>query len=92
MSTGVTRGVKRTRNRQPTGGPYIRPNEHFRPDFNQKPFAFLHNLVNHPLFTLPRLLELAKATRRDRPGDLYYDAGPTFAPISDGTRWGRSPL
>ena len=33
---------------------------------------------------MPRLLELAKATRRDRPGDLYYDAGPDVRP---GQRW-----
>jgi len=55
---------------------FIQPSDDFRPNFNRVPFQFLHNLVDHPLFTLPRLLELAKATRDQRPRDLYYDAGP----------------
>ena len=55
---------------------FIEPNDQFRPDFNRLPFQFLHRLADHPLFTLPRLLELARTTRRDRPHDLYYDAGP----------------
>ena len=55
---------------------FIEPNDQFRPDFNRLPFQFLHRLADHPLFALPRLLELARTTRRDRPRDLYYDAGP----------------
>ena len=53
---------------------FIRPNDEFRPHFNKAPFQFLHNLADHPLFTLPRLLQLAKTTRQERPRDLYYDA------------------
>jgi hypothetical protein len=55
---------------------FVEPNDRFRPDFNRLPFQFLHRLADHPLFALPRLLELARTTRRDRPRDLYYDAGP----------------
>jgi cupin-like protein len=53
----------------------IEPSDEFRPRFNQCPFQFEHTLANHPLFTLPRLLELAKSTQQNRPMDLYYDTG-----------------
>ena len=61
----------------------IEPNEDFRPKFNRVPFPFSHHLENHPLFELPRLLQLARSTREKRPGDLYYDAGD----IQIGQRW-----
>jgi hypothetical protein len=48
------------------------------------PFQFFHGLADHPLFTLPRLLELAKTTKETRPKDLYYDAGKD---IGIGQRW-----
>jgi hypothetical protein len=54
---------------------YIEPNDDFRPHFNRTPFQFFHGLANHPLFALPRLLELARETRQKRPRDMYYDAG-----------------
>ncbi len=44
----------------------------FRRDFNHRPFGVRHRLVGHPLFTLPRLIELA---RRLRPEDVEYNAG-----------------
>src|ERR1700682_5327154 len=53
---------------------FIKSNAEFRPSFNKAPFPFFHNLADHPLFTLPRLLQLAKVTRLQRPRDLYYDA------------------
>jgi hypothetical protein len=56
---------------------YIKSNDDFRPRFNREPFPFFHTLADHPLFTLPRLLQLAKTTRQERPRDLYYDAGNT---------------
>src|ERR1700734_125978 len=59
---------------------FIEPNDHFLPDFNNAPFKLFHRLANHPLFQLPRLLELARTTRRDRPRDLYYDAGTDIRP------------
>ncbi|NEQ43673.1 MAG: hypothetical protein F6K00_08985 [Leptolyngbya sp. SIOISBB] len=32
----------------------------FAADFNQRPFDFSHNLGNHPLFALPRLVQLSE--------------------------------
>ncbi len=54
---------------------FIEPNEKFQPSFNLDSFEFRHRLTDHPLFQLPRLLELARVTREQRPRDLYYDAG-----------------
>lgn len=62
----------------------IVPNDNFRSCFNRIPFEFTHGLAQHPLFTLPHLLELAKATRRNRPNDLYYDVGDD---VRIGSRW-----
>jgi hypothetical protein len=47
----------------------------FRAKFDRTSFEFRHNLANHPLFTLERLIELARETQTSRPGDLFYDAG-----------------
>jgi hypothetical protein len=63
---------------------FIQPNDRFRPDFNLLPFQFFHRLADHPLFKLPRLLELARTTRQERPYDVYYDAG---SDIGAGQRW-----
>ncbi len=71
---------------------FIEPNDRFRPDFNQLPFQFFHRLAEHPLFTLPRLLELARVTRRDRPRDLYYDAGPDIRPDQRWDQLGPKPF
>jgi len=71
---------------------YIEPNDCFQPDFNRKPFPFFHGLAGHPLFQLPRLLELAKVTRRDRPRDLYYDAGPDIRPDQRWDQMGPKPF
>jgi hypothetical protein len=40
----------------------------FRENFNRVPFRVSHNLADHPLFSLPRLMELAEKlkTRNDR--------------------------
>jgi hypothetical protein len=62
----------------------IVPSDDFQQNFNRLPFLFNHNLANHPLFTLPRLLELAKETQRTHKEDLYYDAGQD---VAIGTRW-----
>lgn len=53
----------------------VLPSPEFRGQFDKRPFEFEHRLASHPLFQLPRLLELARSTRANRPGDLYYDAG-----------------
>lgn len=57
--------------------------ETLREEFNRRPFEFAHGLADHPLFQVPRLLELAADTRAHRPGDLYYDHGD----VGIGQRW-----
>jgi hypothetical protein len=61
--------------------------EAFRRQFNRASFEFQHRLVDHPLFELPRLLELARDTSRVRPKDLYYDAGN----VRVDQRWDQTP-
>lgn len=48
--------------------------ELFRGKFDRSPFALEHDLAQHPLFTLPRLLQLAQALRRV-PHYVAFDAG-----------------
>lgn len=52
----------------------------FRRDFNVLPYEIGHTLADHPLFQLPRLVELAQtvAARRDphmSGGDAYFNEG-----------------
>lgn len=49
----------------------IRPEE-FQENFGARPFLIRHRLVDHPLFELPRLLELARFLPEDR---VEYNAG-----------------
>ncbi len=58
----------------------------FREKFDQRCFEFSHHLAGHPLFQIPRLLELARSTR-NRPRDLYYDMGD----IRVDQRWDQTP-
>jgi hypothetical protein len=59
----------------------------FREKFNRRHFVFKHHLSDHPLFQLPRLIELARSIAETRADDLYYDAG-----VQDiGQRWGTAP-
>ena len=44
----------------------------FQENFNRFTFPFAHHLAGHPLFELPRLLELSKHLPD---ADVYYDAG-----------------
>jgi hypothetical protein len=44
----------------------------FSENFNRKPFYIRHNLANHPLFALPRLVELAASLSDDH---VEYNAG-----------------
>src|SRR5258708_7097905 len=62
------------------------PNE-AREKFNQHSFEVGHCLSSHPLFQLPKLLELAERTARSRPGDLYFDMGE----VRPGQRWDEIP-
>jgi len=71
---------------------YIVPSSIFKSEFNKHPFLFNHNLANHPLFTLPRLRELALETRAKRPHELYYDAGQNVAIGSKWNELDRPPL
>jgi hypothetical protein len=55
-----------------------------RERFNRTSFVLSHDLADHPLLTLPRLLELAK-TMPDE--DLFYDAGD----VQIDQRWDQIP-
>jgi hypothetical protein len=46
--------------------------EDFRQNFNRKSFFIRHNLANHPLFMLPRLVELYQSLPE---GHVEYNAG-----------------
>lgn len=55
----------------------------FRNNFNRQWFPLEHTLANNRLFTVERLVQLAKQTAQARPGDLYFDKGAT----KPGQRW-----
>ena len=55
----------------------------FADKFNKQQFLVEHRLQDHPLFEIPRLLELAKEVAEKWPDDLYYDHGVTNV----GARW-----
>src|SRR5882724_9626236 len=55
--------------------------------FNRRSFEVSHRLSSHPLFQLPKLLELAERTVKSRPDDLYFDMGQ----IRTGQRWDQIP-
>lgn len=61
--------------------------ERFRLDFNRKHFEVTHQLTGHPLFQIPRLLELAREMSAKWPKDIYYDHGVT----NIGERWRTQP-
>lgn len=48
------------------------PERAFGADFGWRPFAVRHRLAGHPLFELPRILQLARALPEDR---IEYNAG-----------------
>ena len=58
----------------------------FREKFDRRPFCFSHNLANHYLFELPKLMQLAEFLRRD-PHNTAYDAGD----IKVEQRWNQRP-
>ncbi len=59
----------------------------FKEKFNRKSFELKHYLATHPLFQLPKLLELAERTLKNRPKEIYYDAGD----IKIDQRWDAVP-
>lgn len=58
----------------------------FANKFNKRHFLVSHQLSGHPLFEIPRLLELAGEVSQKWPEDLYYDCGVTKV----GQRWDMS--
>jgi hypothetical protein len=58
-----------------------------REKFNRQSFAVSHRLSSHPLFQLPKLLDLAERTVKSRPEDLYFDMGN----VKTGQRWDQIP-
>ncbi len=83
MSTQVLPSVPGTAT-TPAASGYIVPSATFKNEFNKHPFLFEHKLADHPLFSLPRLKQLALETREKRPQELYYDAGHN---VGVGTKW-----
>ncbi|MEH1778652.1 MAG: cupin-like domain-containing protein [Nostoc sp.] len=57
----------------------------FRDKFNHSPFMFSHNLVGHPLFEIPRLVELANTLF---PKGQIFSFGSGNSP---GLKWGQIP-
>ena len=58
-----------------------------RQKLNQQWFTVTHQLASHPLFTLPRLIELARTTAEKRPQFMHFDVGAK----SVGQRWDETP-
>jgi hypothetical protein len=58
----------------------------FRAKFDGEPFLLVHRLIDHPLFELPRLLQLAQLVKRDS-NNVVYDAGEVR--VED--RWNQRP-
>jgi hypothetical protein len=56
-------------------------------NFDRHSFEVSHRLSSHPLFQLPKLLELAERTAKSRPDDLYFDMGE----VRPGQRWDQIP-
>jgi cupin-like protein len=77
----------KTRRGSDEGSMIVLDRDLFRERFNRRHFVFRHHLSDHPLFKLPRLIELARSTAAARADDLYYDAG-----VQDiRQRWGTAP-
>lgn len=58
----------------------------FQENFDRQPFSIEHGFARHPLFELPRLLQLAETLARD-PHNVAYDAGN----VGVEQRWNRRP-
>lgn len=59
----------------------------FRERFDRKTFGFRHSLADHPLFAMPRLIELVHSLA-DKPGEVYFDAGN----VRVDQRWDQVPV
>src|SRR4029077_13193491 len=58
----------------------------FKDNLDRAPFLLTHSLSAHPLFELPRLLQLAGMVKRDA-NNVVYDAGE----VRVGDRWNQRP-
>ncbi|MFZ1916804.1 MAG: cupin-like domain-containing protein [Terriglobales bacterium] len=58
----------------------------FRGNLDRAPFSLAHSLSDHPLFELPRLVQLAQLVKRNS-NNVVYDAGD----IRVEDRWNRRP-
>jgi hypothetical protein len=62
----------RTLAKQTTNNLLEMDRETFRASFNREPFIIEHHLEDHPLFTLPRLVELSRRLPKD---NVKYNSG-----------------
>src|SRR6266478_8792439 len=74
-------------NYQPAARWIVTDPDEAREKFNHFSFEVSHRLSSHPLFQLPKLLELAERTVKSRPDDLYFDMGK----VRTGQRWDQIP-
>jgi len=58
----------------------------FKAKFDRIPFALSHNLIDHPLFAMPRLFALAQRVKSDS-NNIVYDAGD----VRVEHRWNQRP-
>jgi hypothetical protein len=82
-----TFGMPKSNGESKGSGYLVADREMFRAKFDKTSFQFQHRLTGHPCFSLERLLELSRETKKMRPADLYYDVG-----VSDlNQRWSSTP-
>ena len=93
LSTAANQGVS-TLSGQSTNKLLDIDAETFRTSFNQRPFFINHNLVDHPLFALPRLIELSRILPEEhviyhsgeiRPETTLYTGAPRTGLSSEET-------
>ena len=59
----------------------------YRENFNRRPFICRHSLADHPLFQVPRLLELGRSLAANS-GEVWFDSGKADI----GQRWDEMPV
>ena len=59
----------------------------YRENFNRQPFLCAHSLAGHPLFQIPRLLELGSSLAASS-GEVWFDSGKADV----GQRWDEMPV
>ena len=56
---------------------FVNRGSEFLHDFNHRAFPFAHNLAGHPLFSIPRLVELSKTLWTSGEGRVIFQTGDT---------------